>query len=92
MAQSGPRLAPSLSGLRVWARASAILMLTASIAFAGSPDRSAQAVRDRAFADFIVSLRPMAAILGVSRKTFDHAFEGVAFDPAVIAETRRQAG
>lgn len=91
MAQSGQRLAPPFGGLRVWAQAGAILVLTASIAFAGSPERSAQAVRDRAFADFIASLRPMAAILGVSRKTFDHAFEGVAFDPAVIAETRRQA-
>ena len=33
----------------------------------------------------------MAEALGVSRETFDRAFEGVAFDPKVVAETQRQA-
>ena len=33
----------------------------------------------------------MAETLGVSRRTFDRAFEGVAFDPKVVAETQRQA-
>ena len=87
MAGSGRRRAPPGRDFRTLSQASAILVLTTALAFAGTP---APTARDRAFADFIASLRPMAETLGVSRKTFDHAFDGVAFDPSVVAETRRQ--
>lgn len=77
-------------GILVWA--SAIVAIWGCVALA-SPEaqRKPLAARDRAFADFIASLWPMAEARGVSRATFDHAFEGVAFDPAVVAQTTRQA-
>ncbi len=73
----------------IWA--SALLVLTGSLALGTPASQSAAPTRNRAFAGFIASLWPMAEALGVSRETFDRAFEGVAFDPKVVAETQRQA-
>ena len=73
----------------IWA--SALLVLTGSLALGTAASQSAAPTRNRAFAGFIASLWPMAEALGVSRETFDRAFEGVAFDPKVVAETQRQA-
>ena len=76
-------------GTLVWA--SAILAIWGCVAFASSePKHKPSSLRAQAFADFIASLWPMADALGVSRATFDRAFDGVAFDPAVVAETTRQ--
>ncbi len=78
-------------GLRALVCAGAFLALSASFAGAASASRTPPSARDRAFAGFIASLWPMAEALGVSRGTFDRAFEGVAFDPKVVAQTQRQA-
>ena len=43
------------------------------------------------FQVFIASLWPDAQARGVARATFDTAFEGVAFDPRVVARTKAQA-
>jgi lytic murein transglycosylase len=45
----------------------------------------------RSFQLFIDNLWPQAQALGVSRRTFDLAFKGVAYDPKVIAHTNVQA-
>ncbi len=50
-------------------------------AFAQSPD----------FARFLADLWPEARAAGVSRATFDMAFAGVAPNPKIIAQTRKQA-
>ena len=63
-----------------------IVVLAAAPTLASPAARRAPTARDLAFADFIASLWPMAETLGVSRKTFDRAFEGVAFDPRVVAK------
>ncbi len=73
----------------IWA--SALLVLSGSLAYAASGSKSAPPARNRAFADFIASLWPMAEARGVSRATFDRAFDGVVFDPKVVAQTQRQA-
>ena len=57
-------------------------------AFAAPASPPAQAAR---FAAFIQSLWADASAAGVTRATFDAAFAGVAFDPSVLARTRRQA-
>ena len=72
----------------VWASALLALFGAAGLAAPGSGQAPSA---DRAFADFIASLWPMAEPLGVSRRTFDRAFAGVRFDPRVVAETKRQA-
>ena len=43
------------------------------------------------FAQFVSGLWPLAEAQGVSRKTFDAAFKGVTFNPAVVANTKKQA-
>ena len=68
-----------------------MLVLSGSLAFAAPAPKSASPVRNRAFLVFVASLWPMAEALGVSRATFDRAFEGVVFDPKVVAQTQRQA-
>jgi lytic murein transglycosylase len=72
----------------IWASA---LLLSGSLVAAAPASKSVPPARDRAFAVFIASLWPMAEALGVSRETFDRAFQGVVFDPKVVAETQRQA-
>ncbi len=79
--------------IRLWVLiwASALLVLSGFLAFAASASKTTPSPRDRAFAEFIASLWPMAETLGVSRQTFDRAFAGVTFDPTVVAQTQRQA-
>lgn len=43
------------------------------------------------FNTFIAGLWPEAQAAGVSRKTFDDAFQGVKSDPSVIAQTKKQS-
>ncbi len=45
----------------------------------------------RAFAKFVESIWPAAEKQGVSRETFDAAFHGVTYDPAIVAQTEGQA-
>ncbi len=90
MPASKPRGA-RLGGFRALVWVSAILALTGSLAFAASGPKPTPSALDRAFRAYIAGLRPMAETLGVSRKTFDRAFAGVAFDPRVVAETKQQA-
>ena len=68
-----------------------MLVLTSALAFAASGPKHAASARDRAFAGFVASLWPLAEALGVTRATFDRAFEGVTFDPRIVAQTTRQA-
>ncbi len=84
-----PAKRESLSVARV-VLTSLLFFLPACVAF-GASDPTPKASPSRGFAEFVASLRPMAEALGVSRKTFDRAFAGVAFDPRVVAETKRQA-
>ena len=86
-------LGGALRGIRFWGLiwASALLVLSGFFAHAASGSKTAPSARDHAFAGFIASLWPMAETLGVSRHTFDRAFEGVAFDPKVVAQTQHQA-
>src|ERR1700712_1021002 len=46
---------------------------------------------ERPFSDFVRSLWPEAHARGVSRSTFEAAFNGVEPDPDVIAKTHKQA-
>ena len=43
------------------------------------------------FTQFVASLWPLAEARGVSRRTFDAAFKGVAFNPRIVANTTKQA-
>jgi membrane-bound lytic murein transglycosylase B len=45
----------------------------------------------QSFQLFIAGLWPQAQSRGVSRATFDAAFEGVSFDPKIVAHTKNQA-
>ena len=53
--------------------------------------RTAVARTDPAFTKFIADLWSLAQVHGISRQTFDRAFEGVVFDPKVVARSRNQA-
>ena len=44
-----------------------------------------------AFQSFVADLWPLAQARGVSRATFDTAFQGVSFDPKIVAHTNSQA-
>ena len=64
----------------------AVQLFLATLAFiSGTATASAD------FAHFVQSLWPQAHARGVSRTTFDAAFNGVTPDPDVIARTRKQA-
>jgi len=91
MPHDGIRGAPFRRGFRVFVWASAILTLSGVFAFAAPASTYKPSPRDRAFADFVASLLPMAETLGVKRQTFDRAFAGVTYDPKIVAETTRQA-
>jgi membrane-bound lytic murein transglycosylase B len=68
-----------------------LILLASCIVLAANASTKKISARDRAFRDYVGSLRPLAEARGVSRKTFDRAFAGVAFDAKVVAETTRQA-
>ena len=91
MPQGGICRAAFRNSLRALAWASAFLVLSGCLASQASELKPTPFARDRAFADFIATLRPMAKTLGVSRETFDRAFAGVVFDPRVLEETKQQA-
>jgi lytic murein transglycosylase len=86
---SGPR------GRRLWlARLVAALLAAAlAVALAFHPASASAAARpsEAAFEKFVADLWPLAEARGVSRATFEAAFKGVTFDPAVVARTRAQA-
>ena len=65
--------------------------LAAALAFHSAPARAAAEPSDAAFRQFVADLWPLAEARGVSRSTFDAAFNGVTFDPAVVARTHSQA-
>ncbi len=68
------------------------LALVGHPAFAASaPARIKPQAIAQSFRLFVESLWPQAQARGISRNTFDAAFEGVAYDPKVIAHTRTQA-
>jgi membrane-bound lytic murein transglycosylase B len=84
-------------GVRVVSILAAALLLTAAPAIAASHPRPKAAASSKtnaaahAFRLFIEGLWPQAQALGVSRKTFDVAFKGVAYDAKVVAHTNGQA-
>ncbi len=90
MPASKPCGAP-LGGFRLLVWVSAILALTGSLAFAAQQPKSKPSALDQTFRAYIAGLWPMAEARAVSRKTFDRAFAGVAFDPRVVADTKQQA-
>jgi membrane-bound lytic murein transglycosylase B len=49
------------------------------------------AASSQTFQIFVASLWPDAQARGISRSTFDAAFEGVSFDPKIVAHTKNQA-
>lgn len=65
------------------------LSLTATLA-AGMP-AVAQEASQAGFQRFVQSLWPAAKARGVSRGTFDQAFQGVEPDPKIVALTRKQS-
>jgi lytic murein transglycosylase len=79
--------------ISLWRAALFALIATATLAFAFSPAsaKSPPQSEGRAFQEFVAALWPLAQTQGVSRETFERAFTGVAFDPRVVAHTRRQA-
>ncbi len=85
------RGAPRRRGLEAIVWAGAILALTSCLAFAASEPRPRLSTLDQTFRAYIAGLWPMAEARAVSRKTFDRAFAGVAFDPRVVADTKQQA-
>ena len=74
------RLAPLL-------RMFLLMVIVAAVAFAAHPALAAA----NGFDSFVQSLWPQAKARGVSRETFDAAFEGVTLNPKIIALTRKQA-
>ncbi len=73
----------------LWSGLSVILSACLAIPAEAAPKRHSS--DDRPFRAFVASLWPLAAERGVSRQTFDRAFEGVAFDRKVVANASRQA-
>ena len=68
------------------------LILGLSLGLAGAaPAIQAQEDSGAGFGRFVQSLWPAAKARGVSRGTFDQAFEGVEPDPKIIALTRKQS-
>jgi len=67
----------------------ALLLNIATSPAMGVPKASAMS-RAHSFRLFIESLWPQAHARGVSRKTFDMAFKGVAYDPRIVAHTENQ--
>lgn len=55
------------------------------------PKPAAQAGQAGSFNSFVQSLWPAAQARGISRATFDLAFQGVTLDPSVVALTRKQS-
>jgi lytic murein transglycosylase len=58
---------------------------------AGAAQKKAPNAQERAFRQFVQSLWPSAEQRGVSRTIFDRAFDGVSFDPEIVAQTTQQA-
>ncbi len=77
-------------GLRTLLAAAFVLVLAALLACPAAAGPRPPAP-DRSFREFVASLWPIAAERGVSHRTFDRAFAGVAFDPKVVANANRQA-
>ena len=76
-----------LRSLRAHARATIVLFLLGLLAFSAA----AAPKKKPTFGDFVASLWPLAEERGVSLATFDRAFQGVSFDPKVVAAANIQA-
>jgi len=63
----------------------------AAIAAARKAAAEAARKQEAAFRAFVADLWPLAEARGVSRGAFDAAFDGVSYDPAVVARTATQA-
>ena len=74
-------------------KAVAAAMAKKAAAAAAARRAAAEAARktEAAFQAFAAGLWPLAEARGVSRATFDAAFDGVTFDPAIVAHTATQA-
>jgi lytic murein transglycosylase len=85
--------------MRGIAAALALLALCAPVAAqpakpAAKPAPKPPAERPQAgasFQSFLAGLWPLAQAAGVSRRTFDEAFDGLTIDPSVVAVTKKQA-
>ena len=73
-----------------FARAGLVLALLGCMVFSADASQKGSSSRDQSFRKFIASLWPLAEARGVKHQTFDHAFAGVAFDSAVVANANRQ--
>ena len=65
--------------------------MAASQIKAASASHAKKSPGDHSFQLFIAGLWPQAQALEISQKTFDLAFQGVSFDPRVVAHTKTQA-
>ena len=90
---------PTLFRAKRATRLASIFWLLGALVIAGGPMAPQAIARPaarapaiaRSFQLFIEGLWPRAQADGVSRRTFDVAFQGVVYDPKVIAHTRTQA-
>ena len=71
----------------------ALAQTTGSInpARAQAPKPAPRPAANAGFDSFLKTLWPLAQARGISRKTFDIAFQGVVPDPSIIALTRKQS-
>lgn len=58
---------------------------------AKAPEASPNGGTDAGFHRWINDFRPRALAQGISGRTFDRAFAGVVFDPAIVAKDQKQA-
>lgn len=66
------------------------MAIAAALALHPGPASAAAKPSDAAFRRFIADLWPLAKARDVSRATFETAFKGVTFDPAIVAHTKNQ--
>jgi lytic murein transglycosylase len=86
------RQSPSVWGAALTLRAFIVTLAASGVAFSAgaAPAGKIAGSQQAAFRGFIEMLWPLAQARGVSRPTFDRAFAGVTFDPAVVANAGSQ--
>ncbi len=76
---------------RILLRLGFLLIWSGCLAVSAAASPKGQPSRDPSFREFVASLWPPAAERGVSRQTFDRAFQDISFDRRVVAEATSQA-
>jgi membrane-bound lytic murein transglycosylase B len=76
---------------RIILRLGFLLIWSGCLAVSAGASPKGQPSRDPAFREFVASLWPPAAERGVTRQTFDRAFQDISFDRRIVAEATSQA-